>query len=184
MIDPRVKRVEGPNLILRLITPGDAEYVHSLRIDPAYNQHLSEVRGTAEDQRRWIESYKIREAEGLEFYDIIERKDSRPCGVVRLYDLADDSFTWGSWILDGNKPAKAALESAVLSFGVGFGLLDLETAHVDARIDNEHAQAFYRRLKMIETHKSQTDIFFIYSRQQYELDCNRYMTLLSGKDAV
>jgi RimJ/RimL family protein N-acetyltransferase len=90
---PDLSRIEGPNLALRLIQPADAAYVHGLRIDPAYNRHLSEVRGTAEDQRRWIEGYKAREAEGAEFYYIIERKDGTPCGVVRLYDLDADSFT-------------------------------------------------------------------------------------------
>ena len=110
MMNPALARVEGPNLALRLITPDDAAYVHGLRIDPAYNQHLSEVSGTAEDQRRWIEGYKTREAEGREFYYIIERKDGRPCGVVRLYDLEADSFTWGSWILDSHKTRYAAIE--------------------------------------------------------------------------
>tara|TARA_R110002049_G_scaffold241333_3_gene415188 strand:- start:5103 stop:5654 length:552 start_codon:yes stop_codon:yes gene_type:complete len=183
-MSPDLIRVEGPSLVLRLITPEDAAYVHSLRIDPTYNQHLPLVQGTADDQRRWIESYKAREAEGLEFYYIIERKNGVPCGVVRLYDLKDDSFTWGSWILDENKPTKAALESAVLSFGIGFKSLNLQTAHVNVRIGNKRAEAFYRRLGMTETHKSQADIFFIYSRQQYEADLNRYMMLFSGKDEM
>lgn len=29
-----------------------------------------------------------------------------------------------------------------------------------------------------------SDIFFIYSRQQYEAELGRYMTLLSGKDEI
>ena len=62
MVPENLARVEGPNLTLRLIRPADADYVHALRTDPAYNRHLSEVRGTAEDQRRWIEAYKAREA--------------------------------------------------------------------------------------------------------------------------
>lgn len=175
-------RVEGPNLVLRLIQPEDAGYVHSLRTNPAYNQHLSEVNGTAEDQRRWIESYKTREAEGLEFYYIIERKDGQACGVVRLYDLDAKSFTWGSWILDANKPPKAALESAVLSFGIGFTSRDRKIANVDVRVDNEHARAFYRRLGMTETHRTQTDIFFTYSRTRYEADREGYMAILREEE--
>ena len=116
-----VAQIEGPNLRLRLIEQSDAAYVHGLRTDARYNTHLSEVTGTAEDQRQWIERYKSREAKLEELYYVIERKDGVRCGVVRLYDIQADCFTWGSWILDENKPRKAALESAVLSFGLGFG---------------------------------------------------------------
>lgn len=179
-----LSRVEGPNLALRLITPDDAAYVHGLRMNPAYNEHLSEVQGTAEDQRRWIEGYRTREDEGREFYYVIERKDGQPCGVVRLYNLEAESFTWGSWILDANKPPKAALESAVLSFGIGFEAFHRQTAIVDVRINNEHAQAFYRRLGMIETHKTETDIFFVYPRTRYEADRESYMAVLRKEARV
>jgi RimJ/RimL family protein N-acetyltransferase len=184
MMNPALARVEGPNLNLRLVTPKDAEYVYDLRMNSAYNQHLSEVSGTAEDQRRWIEGYKTREAEGREFYYIIEHKDARPCGVVRLYDLDQDSFTWGSWILDAGKPPKAALESAVLSFGIGFHELHRKTAKVDVRVGNLHAQAFYRRLGMTESHENKTDIFFTYPRTQYEADRDGYMAILRKEAGV
>lgn len=168
----------GPTLRLRLITPEDATYVHGLRIDPTYARHLSAVRGTAEDQRRWIESYKPREAAGEEAYYIIERLDGLRCGTVRLYDIKADHFTWGSWILDQGKPPKAALESAVLSFGAGFELPGRHTALVDVRIDNHHAEAFYRRLGMTETHRTEQDIYFEYTKSRYEADKAGYLELL------
>lgn len=174
-----VDRVEGPNLTLRLIQPENAAYFHGLRTDPAYNRHLSEVRGTIETQRQWIESYKAREADGHELYYVIERKDGARCGLVRLYDIEQSQFTWGSWILDENKPPKAALESAVLSFGVGFDALGCDLAHVDVRVDNTHAEAFYRRFGMNETHRTAQDIFFEYPRARFEADRPDYLEILS-----
>lgn len=171
-------RIEGPNLALRLIQPADAAYVHGLRTDPAYNAHLSEVQGTIEDQRGWIEAYKTREAEGREFYYIIMRHDGRRCGTVRLYEIEGDSFTWGSWILDENKPLKAVLESAVLSFGAGFQLTGAEHAKVDVRVHNTHAQAFYIRLGMTETHRTDQDIFFTYSRARFAADRDKHFDIL------
>ncbi len=85
MVPENLARVEGPNLTLRLIRPEDAEYVHGLRTDPAYNRHLSEVRGTSEDQRRWIEAYKTREAALSELFYVIERKDGTRCRLTRLW---------------------------------------------------------------------------------------------------
>lgn len=180
---PLLARIEGPNLVLRLIHPDDADYVYGLRINPTYNRHLSEVRGTADDQRHWIEAYKSREAQTLELYYIIERRDGTPCGTVRLYDIKAESFTWGSWILDHNKPPKAALESAILSFGVGFEELGLERAIVDVRIANTHAEAFYCRLGMTEMHRTEQDIFFTYPRARFDADHAGYLAILK-KEAM
>lgn len=179
MIDlPRLARIEGPGLVLRLIRPGDAEYLHTLRTNQNYNKHLSVVSGTAQDQRRWIESYMAREADGRELYYVIERKDGLRCGFIRLYDIAADSFTWGSWVLDANKPAKAALESAMLSFGVGFDHLQCSRALIDVRIGNEQALAFYIRLGMTELHRDQKDIYFTYTRQKFVEDRSLHMKII------
>lgn len=174
-----IARIKGPGLTLRLIQPEDAAYVHSLRTNCVYNKHLSEVRGTVENQCQWIEAYKGREATCDELYYIIERNDGTACGTVRLYDINKESFTWGSWILDQNKPRKAALESATLSFGVGFLGLGKNRAKVDVRKDNKHAEAFYRRLGMIETHQTEQDIFFIYTRARFEADRAGYEAIFN-----
>lgn len=180
MVSKTLARVEGPNLTLRLIRPEDADYVHGLRTDPAYNRHLSEVRGTAEDQRRWIETYKAREATLRELYYVIERKDGTPCGVVRLYDIATDSFTWGSWILDHNKTPKAALESAVLIYTIGFDALGLEKAVFDVRLDNDVTLAFHRRFGATEIRRDDRDIYFVYARDRFAADRARYLDVLEG----
>lgn len=175
------KPVEGPNLHLRLIDRDDAAYVYSLRTDPTLSQHLSAVDGTVQDQRRWIDSYKGREARGEEFYFIIERHDGVPCGTVRIYEISGESFSWGSWILDGNKLRKAALESAMLSFRFGFKHLELNLARIDVRADNHHAIAFYRRFGMAEIRQSNDEINFEYTRAQFEKDWPAYLKLLEDE---
>lgn len=181
MVPTSLSRIEGPNLLLRLIQPDDAGYVHALRTDPAYNRHISVVRGTAEDQRRWIKAYKMREAALNELYYVIERKDGSRCGLVRLYDIGAESFTWGSWILDHNKPPKAALESAVLSFGVGFDGLGLSQALVDVRISNHRALAVYQRLGMTELRRDDHNIYFTYPRSRFSSDRAGYLAIFEGE---
>lgn len=162
--------VEGVQLRLRPVQPDDAPYLHRLRTDPRYNTHLSPVTGTIADQRAWIEGYKTREAAGQEVYFLIERRDGTPCGTVRLYDIHPDRFTWGSWILDAAKPPKAALESAVLSFGVGFADPARDHACVDVRHDNARAIAFYRRFGMTPTAEDTLNIYFTYPRSRFLAD--------------
>lgn len=162
---------EGPKLRLRLICSDDADYVFRLRTDPLYCPHLSPVTGDVAAQRRWIEAYREREAQGAEFYYVIERRDDgSPCGLVRLYNIAGDSFEWGSWILDGNKPTKAALESAVLSFRCGFRGLGAKLALIEVRKGNTHALAFYRRFGMAETSDDADNIYLQYTRARFEQD--------------
>lgn len=159
--------ITGQRLRLRLVTLKDALFIHGLRTNPAYNRHLSPVTGTVEDQRAWIVAYKAREAAGEEYYYIIERLDGVPCGVVRLYGITEDSFTWGSWILNADKPPKAALESAVLSFSIGFGTLGLKRADIDVRKGNAKAISFYRRFGMVETGSDPENLYFELTRSQF-----------------
>jgi len=173
-----LSRVSGPNLSLRLITPDDAEYIHELRLNPQYNRFLSQVVGDVEGQRQWIGAYKHREAAGLEFYYVIERRDAVRCGTVRLYEIEEDTFTWGSWILDASKPKKAALESAVLSFGLAFELLSLQLARVDVAIQNGHAAKFYRRFGMTEIDRTERQIFFEYSSKKFHLEKERLLSVV------
>ena len=90
----------------------------------------------------------------------------------------DGSFTWGSWILDANKPPKAALERAVLIYETAFDLLELESARFDVRRDNENTLAFHRRFGAIETHRTEQDISLIYNRPRFEADRMEYQAIL------
>ena len=176
----KLARIEGPNLVLRLIRQEDSSYVHRLRTDPALSLYLSKVQGSLEDQRLWIEQYKAREAAGQELYYVIERKDGQRCGLVRLYDIAVDSFTWGSLILDTNKPRKAALATVYLVFLIGFDMLGLSRAQFDARRGNQKAIAFYRRFGAADTHTDEQNIYFIYLRARFDADREGYLTILRG----
>lgn len=173
----------GPRLRLRPVTPEDAAFIHALRTDPAYNAHLSPVTGTVADQRAWIARYKTREAAGQEIYYIIERLDGTPCGTVRLYDITGDRFTWGSWILNADKPPKAALESAVLSFAAGFARLGLGRADIDVRRANARAIAFYRRFGMTETGQDAENVYFELHRDDFGRNRDTFMKLLQDQAA-
>jgi RimJ/RimL family protein N-acetyltransferase len=174
--------VRGPQLTLRLIQPVDAAYVFGLRTDPAYNAHLSQVQGTAEDQRRWITDCKTREAAGREFYFLILRKDGQPCGTVRLYDMRDDRFTWGSWILDAGKPPRAALESAVLVYDFAFARLGLQSAVFDVRKDNQRTLSFHRRFGATETGQDEVNLYFTYTRARFLADRPRHWAVLTEEN--
>lgn len=173
-------RIDGVSLSLRLAQPQDAAYIHALRMDPTYNAHLSVVTGTVQNQADWLRRYKIREADGSEYYYVIERRlDAQPCGLVRLYDITSDQFTWGSWILDHNKPPKAALESAILIYQIGFERLGKSLSVFDVRGDNARTLAFHTRFGAIETGSDGQDVFFNYHATQFAKDFDSHMAALT-----
>ena len=170
--------IRGHRLQLRLISRDDAAYVHGLRKNPAYNAHLSPVAGTVDDQRRWIDDYRLREDAGFEYYYVIERLDGLRCGTVRLYDIGAQRFTWGSWILDHNKPAKAALESAVMVYSAAFDGLKLQNSLFDVRKDNARTLAFHRRFGAVETGQDADNIYFELTRDSFARDRARYSDII------
>lgn len=172
--------IDGPRLRLRPVVPEDAAYIHALRTDPRYNAHLSPVTGGVEAQRQWIERYLEREVQGREIYFVIERRsDGMRCGVVRLYDIAEQQFTWGSWILDEHKPNKAALESAVLIYQFAFESMQKRKAIFDVRRDNTMTISFHERFGAAETGADEVNLYFEYTCEQFFIDLPRYRRLLS-----
>ncbi|BBC73986.1 conserved hypothetical protein [Altererythrobacter sp. B11] len=164
-----MKGIEGVRLRLRLVEITDAQFIFSLRTNSNYNAHLSSVSGKLSEQRSWLAEYKRRETAALEYYYVIERKiDDMRCGLVRIYNIEEDAFTWGSWVLAQGKPPKAAYESAMLSFHIGFHALNRRKAVLDVRKDNERAIAFYRRFGMNQTHEDELNLYFEYLREHFD----------------
>ena len=184
MEETHTHSVKGYQLCLRIVTPEDAAYIHALRTDAQYNEHLSSIDGTPQDQYQWIKKYKRREERGVEYYYIIERLDGIPCGTVRIYNIRDDKFTWGSWILDKNKPNKAALESALLVYKISFEMLNLTKAIFDVRKENTHTLAFHYRFGATETGRDHKNIYFEYTQEKYFSDVNKYTYILREEAAI
>jgi len=146
---------------MRFARPSDADYIYGLRTDSAYNTHLSPPPPSAAAQREFLEKYLAREAAGTEFYFVVEnRKTGRPCGVVRVYDLQEDTFCWGSWILDHTKPRFAAVESALFIYDFAFGALGYRFCHFDVRRGNKAVIAFHERFGAVRTNEDDLNIHF------------------------
>jgi RimJ/RimL family protein N-acetyltransferase len=170
--------VFGRNLRLDVIQIEDAEYLFKLRNNPKYNTYLSQINGTLQDQKKWILDYKIRESLNEEIYYVIRRKDRTRCGLVRLYKINDENFTWGSWILDEKKPRCAAWESAILSLGVGFKSLNLPVCYVQVRRENQKALSIYDRLGMVITSEDEKDLYLEYRKSAFDAEYLKWKTHL------
>lgn len=152
--------LESKSIRLRFVEEADAAFILKLRLDEKYNQFLSSVSPDLQSQIDWIRKYKNDEKAKSQFYFIIERLDGTPCGTVRVYDLKEDSFCWGSWILNEDKTRYAALESAFLVYKFGFKELGYKKSHFDVMKGNEKVISFHTKMGAIEKGEDQQNYYF------------------------
>lgn len=170
--------LEAKTVRLRFVTEQDAEFILKLRLDDQYNQFLSSVSPDLQSQKNWIKKYKEDELNKKQFYFIIERLDGTPCGTVRVYDLKQKSFCWGSWILNENKTRYAALESAFLVYEFGFEELGYEKSHFDVMRGNHKVISFHKKMGATEVNSDVDNYYFeIHKDSVYETK-NKLMSKL------
>lgn len=161
-------RLKSKTVRLRLIEYSDAEFILSLRLDGKYNQFLSSVSSDINSQREWINRYKLDEAKGTQFYFVIERNDGTPCGTIRVYDLREESFCWGSWILNEDKTRYAALESAFLIYEFGFEDLGFSKSHFEVMKGNEKVISFHKKMGAVQTGEDKENYYFEISKESVD----------------
>lgn len=152
--------LESRSIRLRFVEESDADFILGLRLDDRYKKFLSSVTSDVGAQKTFIREYKIEEKKGTQYYFIIERLNGTPCGTIRVYDLRDDSFCWGSWILNEKKTRYAALESAFLVYDFGFKILGFSKSHFEVMKGNKGVIKFHYRMGAIKTCEDEKNEYF------------------------
>lgn len=128
----------------RFIEIEDAEFIFSIRTDPKYSQYLSQTTGSIDDQVQWIKTYKERKKREKEFYFLItDNSNGQKIGTIRIYDLKEESFCWGSWVLIESRPRTAAVECLLFLYHFGFDVLGFNQTHFDVRKENHKVLDIY-----------------------------------------
>ena len=170
--------IYGKNINMRTVTTEDAEFIYTMRQNQNKTKYLSTVTGTVDSQKEWIKNYKQREEEKKEFYFVIELKDEKKLGLVRMYDFQDDSFCWGSWLIKEDAPKTTAIESALQIYEFGFYNLGFEKSHFDVRKGNDKVIAFHKRFGAKIVDEDELDYFFNFEKSDYEIIKEKYKRYL------
>lgn len=172
--------LNSKSIRLRLIEVDDAEFVLGLRLDDKYNKYLSPVPPNLENQIKWIQLYKNKEAAAEEYYFIIERLDGEKCGTVRVYGIQDNHFTWGSWILNGEKTRFSAIESALMVYKFGFEIKGFEKSVFDVMKGNEKVISFHEKFGAKRTAEDDVNVYFELSKEDYQSKLPYFESILEG----
>ena len=166
--------IYGKNINMRTVEIDDAEFVYTMRQDQNKTKYLSKVSGTIQNQKEWIAQYKKREADKKEFYFFIEAKNAEKLGLVRIYDLKDKYFCWGSWLIKEDAPKFTAIESALQIYEFGFYTLGFERSHFDVRKGNDRVIAFHQRFGAKIINEDELNYFFNFEKSDYEMIKQKY----------
>ena len=138
----RADQITGHRVRLREIAVEDAAFIVALRTAAGRSSFIGATSPLVEDQAAYIEAYRRREGEA---YFIIADLAGRGLGAVRLYDAQRESFSWGSWVVAADAPQHAALESALIVYSYGVGVLGFSRSHFSVHKANERVCSFHER---------------------------------------
>ena len=146
----------------REIADTDADYLFGLRTNPSFSKHLSKVDGQIDSQRRFIRTYFDSNLSQRESYYFILSNSvtGLRCGTLRIYNFVDDSFEWGSWILDGNKSRFASIESGIFVYEFAFNILGFKRSKFEVNNLNTSVIGYHKKSGAEVTHQDQNKTYF------------------------
>jgi RimJ/RimL family protein N-acetyltransferase len=165
----------GKSIFLREVEIDDAEFIVSLRTDAEKCMHLSTTSVDINEQKKFISNYLRSE---VDYYFIICSWNKIPLGTVRIYDIRNDSFGWGSWILSKKAPTNAAIESALLIYDYAFFTLHYQKSHFDVRKGNTKVLDFHKRWGACIVNEDDLNFYFNYDFDAYMKARQKYRRYL------
>ena len=176
----RPREVAGPRLRFRDATPGDAEFILALRLDPRKGEHLSRTDPEVAAQRRWLEAYA---GDPSQVYFVIEDGGGQAVGTVRLYDARRASFCWGSWILADQAPRSSAVESTLMVYAFALAC-GFTRAHFDVRRGNEKVWQYHERFGAVRVGEDALNFYYEIGEPQIRAALERYRDRIPGGVAI
>jgi len=165
MKDRIAKKLEGKFVNLREIIPDDAEFVLSLRCNERKSRFLNKTEYNLEKQIAYIENYLKKDSE---WYFIIENKEHNPLGTVRIYNVKNDQYTGGSWLMTDNATANEVLEGSLLARKYAFEIIGFKKDCFDVRKENKKVIRFHKLCGAKIVGENDIDYFFEYTKEDFE----------------
>lgn len=160
--------LQGRYCSLRLVDVQDATFILKLRTDEKKSKYLNKTENDICKQIDWIRAYKVREAQGYEYYFVIQDVLGNPIGTYRLYGIQDSMATPGSWILIDGVDIRVSLESVLLMYEFIFQNLKKEKIIFDVRKDNKKVVRFHESYGSLRVGESDIDYFYEFQSSEFE----------------
>ncbi|NHQ89636.1 GNAT family N-acetyltransferase [Janthinobacterium lividum] len=170
-------KVIGKNVVFRNVNKNDAEFILQLRTDPEKGKYLSATAADLDLQLAWLGKYAD---DNSQIYFIIEDKNGERYGTIRLYDVREDSFCWGSWILRDGRPSGFAMESAILVYQFALSL-GFKKSHFDVRKENVSVWQFHERFGAVRIEEQGEDYIYSISHEAIKNSFEKYKKYINDE---
>lgn len=120
--------IDRYGLHVRLVCENDAAFILKLRNDAHNARFIHDTDTNVAVQEEWIRNYKLREAEGKEYYLLFEA-NGEPQGVYRIYKRHEEWCVTGSWVFKPDAERNAALKAMIITHEIVFEELGHEFVH-------------------------------------------------------
>ncbi len=157
--------LEGKNIDLREVKLTDAEFILSLRCDEKKSQFLHKTEFDLPKQTAYIAA-ALQKTD--EYYFIIQSKNGESLGTIRIYDIQDNSFEWGSWLIKDGVNANVSVESVLLMYNFAFYTLNLQFALLDVRRANKSVRSFHLKFGAKIIREDELDTFLRLDKIDFE----------------
>jgi RimJ/RimL family protein N-acetyltransferase len=129
----------------RLVETEDAEFILSIRNDEQLSRYIRKTSPTVADQVAWISTYKEREKDGTDFYLLCLAEDrTTKLGVVRIYDIHDGQFEFGSWVFRKDIPKHLPILADMFISSLAFEQLGLKVCRVTSMEENQSVMNYIK----------------------------------------
>ncbi len=167
-----MNKIKGKYVNLREVELEDAEFILSLRCNAKKSKYLNQTENNIEKQREYLKKYKN---QNKEYYFIIEDKKQNSIGTIRIYDIREDSFCPGSWILKDSISPEEALESDYLAKVFAFKITGANKFHFDVRKGNKKVLKFHKLMGAKIINENEIDYFFECQKNDYLNNIKKYL---------
>lgn len=154
----------GKYVNLREVEIDDAEFILSLRCNAKKSRFLNKTKNDVKMQIQYIRHYQTLNDE---YYFIIIDKNLTPLGTIRIYDMKEDSFVSGSWLMVDNALNEQILEGNYLMLNFAYNALNYHKFRFDVRKENKKVINFHQAMGAKIVNESDIDFFFESSISTY-----------------
>ena len=168
-------------LDIRLVYAEDAGLIVRLRSNSQATRYMITLDDDLEQQEKWIEEYKKREALGSDYYFVFE-SNGAPIGLARLSHIDNKKkiCTASSWIKDISVKGLGA-EMFVARFVVAFEYLGMKSINTSIHRDNYSALKHWMFFKVEQRLKKNNFFELTLTRCDFEERKDKYIDLYNIK---
>lgn len=164
-------------VVLELVTEKDAQFIIDLRSGKK-GKHISYTEPDILKQVSWIEQYKIREQNNLEYYFIVKDVDGNKWGTTRLYNFNNDQFEVGSWVFLDDSPAGIAIKGDIATREIAFEQLGFDICKFDVRKANKTVLRYHYGYKPVLVAEDELSFYFELNKQAFYKQRDKLINIL------